>query len=180
MMQTTVDARRSLLLVVDVQARLAPAIDEGAAAVENNRRLLQAAQPLQVPVLVTEHYPQGLGATVEPLQAPMAAAGATVIEKIHFGATREPGFLERLRGFGRWPPVRDFVAITLGHVILGRDHATLARWRRHEQAHVRQYERWGLLFWPLYLGASGWTWLRGREPYRDNPFEIEARRAEAE
>lgn len=86
----------------------------------------------------------------------------------------------RLRGFGRWPPVRDFVAITLGHVILGRDHATLARWRRHEQAHVRQYERWGLLFWPLYLGASGWAWLRGREPYRDNPFEIEARRAEAE
>ena len=101
MMQTTMDARRSLLLVVDVQARLAPAIDEGAAAVENNRRLLQAAQRLQVPVLVTEHYPQGLGATVEPLQAPMAAAGATVIEKIHFGATREPGFLERLRGFGR-------------------------------------------------------------------------------
>ena len=101
MMQTTIDARHSLLLVVDVQARLAPAIDEGAAAVENNRRLLQAAPRLQVPVLVTEHYPQGLGATVEPLQAPMAAAGATVIEKIHFGATREPGFLERLRGFGR-------------------------------------------------------------------------------
>ena len=75
MMQTTIDARRSLLLVVDVQARLAPAIDEGAAAVENNRRLLQAAPRLQVPVLVTEHYPQGLGATVEPLQAPMAAAG---------------------------------------------------------------------------------------------------------
>ena len=50
---------------------------------------------------VHEHYPQGLGVTVEPLQAPMAAAGATVIEKIHFGATREPGFLERLRGFGR-------------------------------------------------------------------------------
>ena len=79
MMQTTIDARHSLLLVVDVQARLAPAIDEGAAAVENNRRLLQAAPRLQVPVLVTEHYPQGLGATVEPLQAPMAAAGATVI-----------------------------------------------------------------------------------------------------
>lgn len=86
----------------------------------------------------------------------------------------------RLRGFGRWPQVRDFVAITLGHVILGRDHATLACWRRHEQMHVRQYERWGLLFWPLYLGASGWAWLRGRAPYRDNPFEIEARRAEAE
>lgn len=86
----------------------------------------------------------------------------------------------RLRGFGRWPPVRAFVAITLGHVILGRDHATLARWRGHEQVHVRQYERWGVLFWPLYLGASGWAWLRGRAPYWDNPFEVEARRADAE
>jgi len=84
----------------------------------------------------------------------------------------------RLRGFGRWPQVRGFVAITLGHVILGRDHTTLARWRRHEQVHVQQYERWGLLFWPLYLGASGWAWFRGREAYLDNPFEIEARKAD--
>ena len=84
----------------------------------------------------------------------------------------------RLRRVGRWPHVRHFAAITLGHVILGRDHATLARWRRHEQVHVRQYERWGLLFWPLYLGASGWVWWRGGEAYRDNPFEIEARQAD--
>ena len=90
MMQTTIDARHSLLLVVDVQARLAPAIDEGAAAVENNRRLLQAAQPLQVPVLVTEHYPQGLGATVEPLQAPMAAAGANHSQQNHSMASAKP------------------------------------------------------------------------------------------
>ena len=74
MMQTTMDARRSLLLVVDVQARLAPAIDEGAAAGENNRRLLQAAPRLQVPVLVTEHYPQGLGATLAMRDA-LARAG---------------------------------------------------------------------------------------------------------
>jgi hypothetical protein len=86
----------------------------------------------------------------------------------------------RLRSFGRWPQVRHFGAITLGHVILGRDHTTLARWRRHEQVHVRQYERWGVLFWPLYLGASGWAWLRGRAPYWDNPFEVEARRADTE
>ena len=86
----------------------------------------------------------------------------------------------RLQAFGRCPPVRDFVAITLGHVILGRDHATLDRWRAHEREHVRQYERWGVLFWPLYLGASGRAWLRGRDPYRDNVFEVAARRAEAE
>lgn len=57
------EAKRSVLLVVDVQARLAPAIDDAAAAVDNNRRLLLAAQRLGVPVVVTEHYPKGLGAT---------------------------------------------------------------------------------------------------------------------
>ena len=86
----------------------------------------------------------------------------------------------RLGRVGRWPPVRDIAAITLGHVILGRDHATLARWRRHEQVHVRQYERWGVLFWPLYLGASAWAWLHGRRAYLDNPFEIEARKADTD
>lgn len=86
----------------------------------------------------------------------------------------------RLQTFGRCWPVRDFVAITLGHVILGRDHATLERWRAHEREHVRQHERWGVLFWPLYLGASGWAWVRRRDPYRDNVFEVAARRAETE
>jgi hypothetical protein len=86
----------------------------------------------------------------------------------------------RLAAFGRWPHVRQFGAITLGHVILGRDHTTLYRWRHHEQVHVRQYERWGVLFWPLYLGAGALAWWRGGDAYRDNPFEIEARQADVE
>lgn len=65
-------------------------------------------------------------------------------------------------------------AITFGHVVLGHDGATLARLRVHEHTHVRQYERWGVLFFPLYLGSSAWQWLRGRDAYRDNGFEVEA------
>lgn len=76
---------------------------------------------------------------------------------------------------GRLPLLRHFDAVTLGHVILARDAQALARWRAHERVHVRQYERWGLLFYPLYLGASLWLWLRGKRPYLDNPFEREAR-----
>lgn len=67
-----------------------------------------------------------------------------------------------------------FCAITFGHVILAVDHATLARLRAHEHVHVRQYERWGALFFPLYVGSSAAQWLRGRDPYRDNRFEREA------
>lgn len=62
-------------------------------------------------------------------------------------------------------------AMTLGHVVVGRTAASLARTRAHERAHVRQCERWGPLFVPAYLAAGAWAALRGRHPYRDNAFE---------
>ena len=64
--------------------------------------------------------------------------------------------------------------MTLGHCVLGRTRADLVRSRRHELVHVAQYERWGPLFVPAYLLCSAWLWLRGRDPYLDNPFEVEA------
>lgn len=79
----------------------------------------------------------------------------------------------------RWSRVGGGIsAITLGHVVVGQDDQTLDATRGHERVHVRQYERWGPLFIPAYLLASGWVWLRGRHPYLDNPFEVEAYRAD--
>ena len=65
-------------------------------------------------------------------------------------------------------------ALTLGHVVLGQDQASLDFTRRHERVHVRQYERWGPFFLPAYLGVSTALWVMGRDAYRDNLFEREA------
>jgi hypothetical protein len=65
-------------------------------------------------------------------------------------------------------------AMTLGHVVIGRDQRCLDETREHERVHVRQCERWGPLFIPAYLSASVIVRLRGRDAYRDNPFEREA------
>jgi len=73
---------------------------------------------------------------------------------------------------------RPAAAMTLGHVILGRDQACLDRHRDHEHVHVQQYQRWGMFLVPLYLAASGALYLRGQDPYLDNPFEREAFRDE--
>ena len=78
------------------------------------------------------------------------------------------------RAIARLPEGLRVGAITLGHVVVGLDDATLERARSHEQVHVRQYERWGVFFFPAYLGSSLLQWLRGRDPYRDNCFEVEA------
>lgn len=68
------------------------------------------------------------------------------------------------------------LALTLGHVILGQSPAALDRCRTHELVHVRQYERWGPFFIPAYLLCSLVLLVRGRDFYRDNPFEKAAYR----
>ncbi|MGO8744769.1 MAG: hypothetical protein ACLQNE_02150 [Thermoguttaceae bacterium] len=66
------------------------------------------------------------------------------------------------------------MAFTLGHTVLGQTDAALDISRDHELVHVRQYERWGPLMGPAYLGCSLVLWLMRRRPYRDNPFERQA------
>ena len=65
-------------------------------------------------------------------------------------------------------------AMTLGHVVLGRNKALLDFTRNHERVHVRQAERWGPLFIPAYLFLSVLVYCRGGHAYEDNPFEREA------
>jgi hypothetical protein len=66
-------------------------------------------------------------------------------------------------------------ALTLGHVVIGRDAQALETTRAHERVHVRQYELWGPLFVPAYFVAGLWALAQGRHPYHDNRFEREAR-----
>ena len=90
------------------------------------------------------------------------------------------GALEFHGGFSRWFLERRVVgasAMTLGHAIIGRDRECLRLCRDHEQAHVRQVERWGAAFIPVYLLASAWAWAWGQHYYLDNWFEVDARRA---
>ena len=87
------------------------------------------------------------------------------------------GWLGRRAALGVGP--YNVQALTLGHVVLGCSADVLGHLREHERVHVRQYERWGLLFVPAYLADSLWQALRGRHPYRDNRFERPAFAAEA-
>ncbi len=67
------DRNRSLLLVVDLQTKLFPLITSHAGIVWNAGRLLAGAEALSVPNLVTEQYPEKLGATVSLGETQIAA-----------------------------------------------------------------------------------------------------------
>lgn len=93
------DAKRSVLIVVDMQERLAPAMHGLEPVLRNAGILMQAAARLAVPVVVTEQYPQGLGRTVEPV-AGLAPPGS-VVEKVEFSAALNDAFNRRLAELDR-------------------------------------------------------------------------------
>ena len=78
----------TVLLVVDVQERLAAAMPEPARArlVANAVVLLEAARHLGVRVVASEQYPKGLGPTVAPIAERLAACGAAPLPKLTFDA----------------------------------------------------------------------------------------------
>lgn len=93
------------------------------------------------------------------------------------GVRRGPGIIEFHGGAATWLLHRlpaEPLAMTLGHTVLGLSIVSLDIAQPHELVHVRQYERWGPLFIPAYLGCWLVLWLKGKDGYRDNPFEREA------
>jgi nicotinamidase-related amidase len=68
-----IERARAALLLVDFQSRLMPAIDGGASVVANARRLLDAAQMFDVPVVFTEQNPDGLGPQCRNCDPPPSA-----------------------------------------------------------------------------------------------------------
>lgn len=75
---------RSCLLIVDVQEKLLPAIADGDRVLESIVFLLDCASVLNLPVLVSEQYPQGLGPSVPAIAEHQVAA--PTFQKLRFSA----------------------------------------------------------------------------------------------
>ncbi len=89
---------RSVLLIVDLQEKLAPAIHDGDALVGRIAMLAAGADILELPVLLTEQNPAGLGPTVAPIAQAVRAAP---IQKREFSCWARPEFREALARLGR-------------------------------------------------------------------------------
>ncbi|MFZ3202385.1 MAG: hydrolase [Pseudomonas sp.] len=91
-----INAATSTLLIIDIQARLFPAIHDSTALAENALWLQQVAQRIGVPVLLTEQYSKGLGQTIPSLRDGHQASA--IIEKLHFSAVSEGELFKRPGG----------------------------------------------------------------------------------
>lgn len=94
-----VNKTQSLVLLIDIQTKLSPAIFDGDAVEAAAKWVVEVANQLAIPVLATEQYPQGLGGTVPALLALLNPKH--ILEKIHFSALKEPTVLTYLERSGR-------------------------------------------------------------------------------
>lgn len=89
------DRERSVLLVIDLQESYRGKLHEEPRTVAAARRLLQGAGLLGVPVVLTEQYPKGLGATRAEV-AECVPAGSACFEKTRFSCLGAEGLREHL------------------------------------------------------------------------------------
>ncbi|MDD2852205.1 MAG: hydrolase [Desulfuromonadaceae bacterium] len=91
----------AVLMVIDVQEKLCVAMDEGVLKklVKNIGILLESATELKMPVLVTEQYVKGLGATLPELKE--KAGQAPCFEKMTFSCCGSPEFIAAVKATGR-------------------------------------------------------------------------------
>ena len=108
-----IDAHHSVLVLVDYQQRLMPAIHDGANALAHAVRLADIARALDIPVIGTEQNPKGLG----PNEAAIRERCAVTLAKMHFGACAD-GLLDLLQGADRTPARDVVIAGCEAHVCL--------------------------------------------------------------
>ncbi len=87
------NADKSLLVIVDLQVKLSAAMPESETKLTttNTGRLLKAAGILNIPVLLTEQYVKGLGAT-DPAIALLLPEATPVFDKTGFSCCAAHGF----------------------------------------------------------------------------------------
>jgi nicotinamidase-related amidase len=84
----------SVGLVIDIQERLVPAMEENEVLVENCSKLIQGLHILGLPLLVTQQYTKGLGETIDEIKS--LIPDFQYIEKKDFSCSDEPAFAEKL------------------------------------------------------------------------------------
>ena len=84
-----------VLIAIDYQEKLVPAMYEKEALIDKSARLIKGFSILGMPVVVTEQYPKGLGSTIPEIKE--ADPYAEIIEKNTFSAWDNEECVEYIR-----------------------------------------------------------------------------------
>lgn len=90
----------SLLLIIDVQERLAPAMDNPREVITGCAKLVGVARQLGVPFIITEQYPKGLGQTMVDVRNE-AGENAVYYPKMEFCCACNVGIFDAIKKSGK-------------------------------------------------------------------------------
>jgi nicotinamidase-related amidase len=110
---------RSQLLIVDLQEKVAPPVQDAAEVIQTCCRLVDMANRLEVPITVSQHYPKGLGPTVAPLREKLGPE-AVVLDKMHFSCERDEALRHRFDGLRDHGRGQVIIAGIEAHVCVGQ------------------------------------------------------------
>lgn len=104
--ETLIDRDDLVLVIIDIQERLADVMEMRGQVVSAAIRLAKAAALVGAPIILTRQYPKGLGPTAEELESVLlglAESGARVtgVDKTAFCCASEEDFVEALSATGR-------------------------------------------------------------------------------
>ena len=94
----TLDEKNCLLILIDIQEKLVAMLEKNTVVKQSNI-LLKMANILDIPAIITEQYPKGLGKTVDYLAEQLGQT--KVFEKTAFSALKDDGFLDLIKSYGK-------------------------------------------------------------------------------
>jgi isochorismate hydrolase len=99
MKEFTLNKDEVVLVIVDIQEKLAAVMENRQQVTGNCLHLIELAKPLHIPIILSEQYPKGLGPTVSEIKD--ALPKYDPLEKLTFSCGGSPVFFERLFATGR-------------------------------------------------------------------------------
>ena len=94
-----IDRENTALIVIDYQDKLLTKIEVSKKIVKKTIKLIRFAKELEIPVLLTEQYPAGLGNTFKEIASQLE--GNAPLEKMAFGCFGDDGFRAALEETGK-------------------------------------------------------------------------------
>ncbi len=94
-----INTNNTAVLVVDYQEKLLPAMSGLKELMDSSKKLLNGLKELEVPMIVTEQYPKGLGSTVDEIKE--CIGGVIPYAKLSFSGLGTPEIKAAVDALGR-------------------------------------------------------------------------------
>lgn len=167
---------QSAVVIIDVQEKLAPVIHQRDQVIARIRWLGEIANELNVPIVVTEQYPKGLGISVDDLSK--VIENARVVEKMHFSAWQEPNFVEAIKEVDRKQVLligmethvcvlqTAIDMLAQGYNVVVVEDAVGSRRDSDKQAALRRLQQVGVTIITTEMAAYEWLHRSGTDTFR--------------